>query len=881
MDNKTTKTRQTKNIDDEVQFHIDEAVDTLIGQGWTREAARAEAERRFGNSARYRRRLTVMTRAAAIREALRFDWRNAVRSLRAAPVVTIAAILSLGLGVGANTALFSIVNGLLLKPLPVHEPDRLATLAGDDWTNPIWERIRDQHAPLFAGAAAWANESFDLAPAGASEVVDGIFVSGSFFDVLGIQPGLGRLLTTGDDVRGGGSDGPVVVISQALRHRRFGGTPAIVGRTLSVNRLPFTIVGVLPPSFFGPEVGRAPDVYLPLASEALIRGNESRLDQRSSWWLSLLVRRHPGQTLDDAAAALNGARADIRAVTMPSRPEAQQQYLTENFTLADASTGKSALRSRFASPLIIVTIIVAGVLLIACANLANLMLARATARRQEISVRLALGASRARLGRQMLAEALLLSMTGSVIGLLIAQWGGALLVRQLGSSVSSVTLNLSTDWRVLGLTAAIAIVTTIFFGLAPLSALTGIEPNQALGQSGRAVVGDRRVSVRNALVIVQVALSVVLVVAASLFVRTFHGLATAPLGFSADELVIVNVDAGRSTVSQDGMPEFYQRVTDAAASAPGVRMAASSVLTPLSGQGWNDPVGMPDGSPPPRDRMTFVNAVGPGWFAAYGMRILAGRDLNRLDTKGAPPVVVVNEMFVRRFLSDTPPIGARVTIGSAPRAETFEVVGVVNDAVYRSARRGVVPTIYHPLEQAGGLGRSFSVTLNVPGDRRALTAGLHEALRHADPGLAFSVRSYSDRIGAAIAQERIVAMLSGFFGLLALMLAGIGLYGVTSYAVSRRTREVAMRMALGADAGNVVRLILRNVAVIVVIGATIGVALSMWASQFVKALLFEVEARDPLTLVATVVTLTTVALFAAWMPARRAAKLDPNIVLRQ
>jgi hypothetical protein len=279
--------------------------------------------------------------------------------------------------------------------------------------------------------------------------------------------------------------------------------------------------------------------------------------------------------------------------------------------------------------------------------------------------------------------------------------------------------------------------------------------------------------------------------------------------------------------------------------------------------------------------MTFENAIGPGWFATYGMRILAGRDLNRLDTKGAPPVGVVNEMFVRRFLGDTPPIGARVTIGTPPRAEVFEVVGVVNDAVYRSARRGVVPTLYHPLEQAGGLGRSFSVTLNVPGDRRALTTGLHEVLRHADPALAFSVRSYSDRIGAAIAQERLVAMLAGFFGALALVLAGIGLFGVTSYAINRRTRELAMRMALGADAGQVVRLILRSVARLVACGAAIGVAISLWASRFITALLFGVQARDPVTLLAAVVILTTVALFAGWLPARRAAKLDPNIVLRQ
>jgi len=872
-----------KNIDDEVQFHIDEAVDALVHQGWTPEAARAEAERRFGNTSRYRRRLTAMSRAGSIRDAVRVDWRDAVRSLCAAPVVTIAAILSLALGIGANTALFSIVNGLLLKPLPVHEPERLALLAGGDWTNPIWERIRDHHAQLFAGAAAWADESFDLAKAGESEMVDGVYVSGGFLDVLGVRAELGRALAKSDDARGGGPDGPVAVISHKLWQRRFGGASTIVGQTLTINRLPFTIAGVLPATFFGPEVGRAPDVYLPLSAEALIRGTESRLDERSASWLDIIVRLHPAQTLEGATNSINAAREDIRAATIPARfvGQARSSYLDGQFTVVDASTGQSALRGRFASPLIVVTIIVGGVLLIACANVANLMLARATSRRQEMSVRLALGASRGRIGRQMIAEALVLSVVGGTIGLVIARWGGAFLVNQLGSSVSTVTLDLSMDWRVLSLTAGVAMVTTILFGLAPVAGLAGVEPNQALGSMGRGVVGDRRLGLRNALVVVQVALSLVLVVAGALFVRTFHGLATAPLGFSAEHLVIVNVDAGRSTTAPDALPALYQRVADAAARVGGVTKASASLLTPLSGRGWNNRVGMPDGSEPPRDRVTFENAIGPDWFATYGMRILAGRDLDRRDTSSAPPVVVVNETFVRRFLGETPPIGARVTVGQAPSAQTFEIVGVVNDAVYRSTRRGVVPTMYHPLEQAGILNTSFAVTLDVPGDRRVLATGLRDALRQADPALAFAVRDYTDQIGAAIAQERLVAMLSGFFGMLAMLLAGIGLYGVTSYAVSRRTRELAMRMALGANAWQVVRLVLRSVAVVVGCGVAVGIALSLWASRFVAALLFGVQPRDPLTLAAGVSGLVIVAFVAGWLPARRAAKLDPNQVLRQ
>ena len=877
----------TKIINDEVQFHIDEVTEALIREGWTPHAARIEAERRFGDTTRYRRRLSAMDRAGAtsamIRRLVSADWRDATRALRSAPVVTIAAILSLSLGIGANTALFSIVNGLILKPLPVHEPERLALLAGDGWTNPIWEHIRDHDASRFDGVAAWANGSFDLAESGESEIVDGVYASGGFFATLGVPPQIGRVFSTADDVRGGGPDGPVVVISHGLWQRRFGGTQAIVGQRLTVNRLPFTVIGVAPRQFFGPEVGRTADVYLPISAEALIRGAESRLDDRSAWWLEILVRRHREQTIEAATTTLNAARAEIRAATLPARflNQPSAPYLSTDFTLEDARAGESALRSRFASPLVIITIIVAGVLLIACANVANLLLVRGTARRQEMSLRLALGASRADIARQLLAEAILLCAAGTAIGLVIAHWGGALLVHQLESSVSAITLDLSMDWRVAGLTAGIAIATTVLFALAPVAGLVGLQPHHALGQSGRGVVGDRHPGLRNGLVVVQVAVSLVLVVAAGLFVRTFHGLATTPLGIEPANLLIVTVDASRSAVAQGSLPALYQRTADASATASGVRRASSSLVTPLSGRGWNSRVGMPDGSEPPRDRMTFQNAVGPNWFATYGMRILSGRDLSAHDSKGAPPVAVVNETFVRRFLGDASPLGARVTVGQAPLTQTVEIVGVVNDAVYRSARRGVVPTMYHPLEQAGTLNQSFAVTIDVPGNRAAAVSSLREVLRQVDPALAFSVRDYSDVVRAAIAQERLVAILAGFFGGLALLLAGIGLYGVTSYSVSRRTAELAVRLALGAGARNVVRLVLRNVAIVVGCGAAIGIVLSWWASKFVTTLLFGVEARDPITLGSAVAVLILVALVAGGVPARRATRLDPNAVLRR
>lgn len=878
---------EPNDIDAEVQFHIDEAVDRMVRDGWTAEAARAEAERRFGNSTRYRQELSAMahtqSRKHGVRQMFSVDWKDAVRALRSAPVVTAAAVLSLALGIGANTALFSIVNGLLLKPLPVHEPERLALVADGDWTNPIWEQIRDQHSHHFAGAAAWSNTVFDLAESGERERTDGAYVSGGFFDTLGVRAHMGRALVVSDDRRGGGADGPVAAISYNLWQRRFNGAPDVLGKRLTINRLPFTIVGVLPQGFFGAEVGRSADVYLPIVAESRFRGAESGLDNRLMWWLEILLRLPDGQTLDDAARVLNQARPAVRAATLPNEgPSAQlARYLSDDFALVDARTGQSALRSRFADPLIIVTAIVAGVLLIACANVANLMLARATARRQEMSVRLALGASRGRVLRQLLAEALLLSTAGSALGLLIAQWGGDLLVAQLGSSVSRVSLDVSMDWRVLGLTSGIAMLTTLLFGLVPAMGLSGITPNDALCDAGRGAVGDRRVNIRNGLVVLQVALSLVLIIGAALFVRTFHQLTTMPLGFVSEPLVIVSVDASRSTTPRASYLDLFQRVTGAAESAPGVRMAASSVITPMSGSGWNGRVFAPGGTAPATDPMTFINAVSPGWFETYGMRVLAGRDISTGDVRGGAPVVVVNETFVRRFVNGRSPIGTRIVVGRDESAPAHEVVGVVNDAVYRDSRRGIPPTIYYPLAQAGPLNASISVTLQVPGRRGDLSTAIRDTLRAVDPALSFSMRDYGDQVRATVAQERLVAMLSGFFGGLALLLAGIGLYGVTSYAVTRRTRELAVRMALGADATSVVRLVLRSVVALVAIGAAIGVGLSAWASSFVEALLFGVKARDPLTMVAAILALTMVSLFAGWIPARRASRLDPNVVLRR
>jgi putative ABC transport system permease protein len=830
-----------------------------------------------------------LPRPATIHAFFTVDVRDALRALAATPIVTIVSVLSLALGIGANTALFSILNSLVLKQLPVREPGRLVAIDRTSWPNPVWEQIRERQYDLFDGASAWSPERFNLAETGRIDAVSGAYVSGGLFQMLGIEAIAGRTITPADDVKGGGSDGLVAVISSRLWQSRFGGAGDVLGRQLAVNRVRFTVVGILPPTFLSPEVGRAMDVFLPLASEAAIRGGESALDGRDSWWLQLVARLKPDQTIEQAAAALNAVRPAIREATIPHEASADRRarYLTRAISLFPAATGVSSpdqfsvtgLRGRFGQALTIVLVVVGAVLFIACANIANLMLARATARRHEMSVRLALGASRLRLGCQMFAESLILAVAGGLAGLAVAEFGAPFLIRQIGSDVAAVTLDLSIDWRVLGFTAAAALGATFLFGLAPALGLGSVEPNDALKES-RGIAGASRLGLRSSLVVAQVGLSCALVAGAGLFVRTFATLTTTPLGFDPSNLLIVRVDATPAAVAPADRPAFAQRVADAVAAAPGVVRASLSRITPMSdGNSWVD-VRL-SGAPalPPGEERVSVNSVAPGWFATFGMRVLAGRDFAASDTAGSDPVVVVNEAFIRRFAKGQNVIGQRVESIVAGQFSAV-IVGVVNDSVYRTVRIGVVPTMFSPIAQAGFRRSSFSVTAKLTSPRALAERNIADAIRGAAPDLSFSFRDYGDQLRATVIQERLVALISGFFGALAMLLAALGVYGVTAYSVGRRRAEIAVRVALGASAHRVVRLVLGHVAILMLAGAAIGFYLSLWAARFIGTLLFGVEARDPMTLVGAAAVLVAVGLFAGWLPARTVSRLDPTTVLR-
>ena len=821
------------------------------------------------------------------------DLRDAFRALRATPIVSAVAILSLALGIGANTAIFSIVNTLMLRALPIKEPQQLVQLLAGakrtSWTNPLWEQLRGHDRELFDGAFAYSTPRYDLAYSGQSENANAILASGRFFEILGVPAILGRTFTEADDVRRGGKDGPVVVVSYAFWQRHFAGAADVIGKALALNRVTLTVIGVTPPEFTGIEQGQIYDVALPLGLEPLMRGSgESALDHRSWWWLRVMARLKAGQSVEQGTAALRGVQPQLREATIPEnwRPEDLSRYLAEPFNARPAANGPASLAREFQQPLFTIMAVVAMVLLIACANIANLLLARASARRHELSVRLALGASRMRIARQLIAESLLLSITGAALGLLFAQWGSRLLIQQLSPDDQAIMLDLAPDWRVLAFTAGVAVATALIFGTVPALRGTRIDPHEAIKSQGRSIVGENRFGFGSLLVVGQVALSLVLVVGGGLFMQSFSRLTNVRLGFDPAPVLVATIGASRSRVPPTDHVALYERIRQSVLIVTGVASAAASTITPITNSEWNTLIeNFPGQSLSKSEREVWVNAMTPGWFATYGTPILAGRDLTTRDTATSPRVVLVNETFARKYFGGANPIGKTVREVSSPGEEspTFEIVGLVKDAVYSSPREGVPPTMYRAmLQEKDGHASGVDLAVRVGSGSPALaTRGVADAIMRVDPDLSLSFRLFARNVRAVTAQERVVAMLSGFFGGLALLLAALGLYGVMSYTVGRRRTEIGLRMALGARPSSAVFLVLRRVGLLVAFGVAAGVGLSLWATHFVSSLLYGLAPRDSRTLVGAVVVLATISTLAGWLPARRAARIDPARVLRE
>ncbi len=872
---------------EEIESHRAHRQDALERDGFTPAAAASASRRAMGNVTLAIEDVRDVWIVRVI-DSTQQDVRDGIRGLRKNPGFSAVVIGTLALGIGANTSLFSIFNSLIMRPLPVRDPGSLALLTSGSWSYPVWEEIKARETDLFDGAFAWSRESFDLAEGGRRVPVDGSYVSGRFFDVLGVPAVRGRVLTPADD-SAAPPNGLVAVISHRFWRQHFGGADDVVGRQLTVypRRLSFTIVGVMPPGFSGVDVGRMADVMLPFAAEPSLRGKESALQIVGQSWLEIMVRLKPGQTVDRANAALRGVQPQIRGAVLPGlRADAAfaKRYLTDPLTVAPAAAGASRLRTQFETPLFAMVVAVGLVLLVACANIASLLLARALARREEFSVRLALGGSRWRLARLLLVESLLLAVIGATLGLVFAKWSSALLVQQLGSTVS---LELALDWRVLVFTATLTCLCAISAGVAPMIGVKSVAPGEALRGAGRAIAGDRRFAVRGALVIAQLAVSFILVIAAGLFLRTFASLSQLPLGFAPEPLVVVQVNLPASGIPPEQRGARVERLRDAAAATAGVRAVSASAIRPLTGGGWatNNRVGVGDSPLLPEDqrRRVWRNAITPGWFETMAIPLLSGRDFNDRDRVGSPPVAIVNEAFVRRYLPGQQVIGQtlRVDFDSGPR---YEIVGLVADAVYTTPRDGMLPTMYVPLAQREpqDWGSYAVLTIKAASGQRALVErDVAAAMTLADPTVVFTSRTFDQLVDATATQERLVAMMSGFFGALALLLAGLGLYGIVAHAVGARRTEIGLRMALGAQPTSIVRLVFGRVGVLIVAGLMLGVAGSWWAARFIAPLLFHVEPRDAMTFSGTAAVLVAVGVLAAWIPATRAARLDPASVLRE
>ena len=826
------------------------------------------------------------------------DLKLACRQLLATPVVTLVAILSLALGIGANTAMFSVVNGLMLRALPVREPQRLVLVRSREtngfaeWSYPVWDEIH-RRPQLFESAAAWSPiAQGNFASGGSAVKVNGLLASGSFFNTLGVSPLLGRTFTDADDQRGGGPDGPVTVISYGFWQRQFGGDPGVVGRPVVFENVPFTVVGVTPPEFFGADVGRTFDAAIPLGTEPLVSRLEGRLANKGASWLNIVARLRADQSIDGAAAAMRGVREQILDATMPEDwpASAVADYRARPFSLAPAATGESSVRPQYERPLVTIMIVVLLVLVIACANIANLLLARATARRHELATRVALGASRWRLVQQLTTESVLLAATGAALGILLASWASGFVVRQLSTAIHPVWLDVSIDRRVLVFTAMIACATVLLFGVAPALQASRVDPMEALNEHASRHSGRTQHRIAGGLVVAQLALSIVLVVAAGLFVRTFAALATRPLGFDRDRVLVASVSTHNAAIEPSQRLQIYSRARDAVRALPGVADASLSYQTPPASMISILPIDAVSGGAPLHgmERMTAVNFMGSDWFSTFGMRLTAGRDITDTDRGGMPRVAVANQAFARKFLGGASPLGRTIssTVGRQRSPMSIEIVGVVDDALFGSLRSPQHPLLYLPIVQADWLPAAFLAQLDLSVRSMAvppaqLTRSVAAAVTAVNPELVVTARPLAEQLDASLSQERIVAMLSGFFGALALLLAGLGLYGVTSYAVARRRTELCIRIALGAPPTAVVRLVLARVALLVGAGVVVGTGVSLWATRFVASLLFGLQPRDPATLAGAAAVLAAVAALAGWVPARRAARIEPAEVLRQ
>jgi putative ABC transport system permease protein len=882
--------RAEQDLAREVESHLDLLQDDFRRRGMRTNEARLAAKRAFGGIEQAKE-LHREERSWLWLEQVRQDLRHSVRMLVNSPGFSLTAIVTLALGIGANTAIFSLINAVLLKTLPVSHPEQLVqvNMAGRDiWdmdepfvSNPVWEQLRDRQ-DIFSGLFGYAVARFDLSARGEAHYVQGNYVSGQFFDTLGLRPIVGRLMTAADDRR---SCPGITVLSYGFWRSEYGGRATVAGTTISLDNHPFEILGVIGSEFTGVDVGRQSDIYLPLCAAPIIGGEKGLL---VDGWLQVIGRPRPGISVAQIESRLKTLARPISEATMPPniQPGQQENYLKRTFAVDMASTGLSSIRSKYRDALVVLMMIVAAVLLVACSNVANLLLARGAARQREVAIRVALGSGRGRLMRQQLCESLLLSLTGAGFGILFAHWGAHLLVRLLVSNVyreNKVFLDLSIDARVLGFTVGVAVLTGLLSGLVPSWRATRVDPHMAMRANSRGMLQGRKVAFGKALVVFQVVISLVLVAGAGLLLSTFIRLQTMDPGFERAHVLLMDVDLGKRTTLPAQRAEIFKQTLEHLRALPGVRSASRSDGTPLGGAVGASYLQIDGEASPVAEReLAFFNEVTSGYFETLGTRLLAGRDFTTHDTVSSPTVALVNESFARKYFHGQNPTGRRYRSEDGNKlGDPVEIIGMVRDVKYLDLREDFRPTVYVAADQNASPGKEVTFELRVASNPAAMVKAASLAVNTVDPLVSIQFRTLGAQVDESLARERLLATLSGFFGGLALLLAMIGLYGVTSYNVTQQRNEIGIRMALGAQRSRVLRTVLGEVMILIGIGLVIGLPATVAATHFIASLLYGVRANDPWTISVTATILALAAAIAGFLPARRASLIDPMSALRE
>lgn len=892
-------------LNEEFQYHLDRQIEALTSQGLSPNEARESALRNMGGMEQQQEKCRE-ARGIHWIEDLGQDLRYALRTFRRTPALAAVIIASLALGIGANSAIFSVIDAVMLKMLPVRDPQQLVMLK---WSAPKWPRaflqdeegggghdsgdvfsatsfasntyreIKEQNR-VFDNTFAYAanDEDVNIELNGHAESAHLQAVSGNFFDGLGVSPVLGRTLLPGDDTD---AAPPAVMVSDAFWQKHFGSASDVSGKTLTINGDTVNIVGVAPAEFFGISPGVDMDLYIPL-SLYLRQWNrlypEESLLAPTTWWLGIIGRLKPGTSREQAQSQLQV----IFHRALEANAKTPKDAVVPVLNLIPAGNGLNSLRREFSTSLFLLMGMVGLVLLIACANVAGLLMARASGRKREIAVRLGLGASRSRIVRQLLTESVLLGILGGMAGLLVSFWASSALVRLLSTGRSAIDLAIHPDLRVLGFTAAISILSGIVFGLVPALSATRVSVAPALKESGtQAARISSRFRIGKSLVAGQVALSLLLLIAAGLLLRTLQHLQHVNLGFDQHALLNFGVRPGLNGYKDASLANYYEELQRRIRTLSGVSSVAFARIGPVAQGDSSGSMTIPGYTAEGQQIDVYRHIIGPDYFKTLGIPIVLGRAISQQDGPTGPKVIVVNEALVRADMHGDNPIGKRPVRGSKDHQQSFEIVGVAKDVKYKSIRNDVPPTIYIPYRQWTFLPDDMRFFVRTQGDSAAIAASIQKVCLALDKNVpVVEMQTEEEIIDQSLLLERTFALLSSAFAFLALLLACVGLYGTFAYTVLQRTSEIGVRMALGAKRESILSMILRETLLLVIAGIVVGLPIAWAMTRFLKAQLFGLSAHDPLTIISSGIAILAVTLLAGYLPARRASRVDPIVALR-